>query len=216
MSRKLLKSTAVTGSMTLLSRFSGLARDISLAHVVGAGLMADVFFVAFRIPNFFRRISGEGAFSQAFVPVFSEYHDQRSPAETQVFLNHMTGWFGGGLLLFTLLGILAAPVLVTVIAPFFLAQPDKFALTVDTLRITFPYLLFISLVAMSAGILNACGRFAVPAATPILLNLCLIGAALLLVPVFDTAALALAVGVLIGSCRTPAWAATKVYHACLC
>ena len=102
MSRKLLKSTAVTGSMTLLSRFTGLARDVVLAHVVGAGLMADVFFVAFRIPNFFRRISGEGAFSQAFVPVFSEYHERRSAADTHAFLDRMAGWFGGALLLATL------------------------------------------------------------------------------------------------------------------
>ncbi len=197
MSRKLLKSTAVTGSMTLLSRFTGLARDVVLAHVVGAGLMADVFFVAFRIPNFFRRISGEGAFSQAFVPVFAEYHERRDITDTHAFLDRMAGWFGGALLLATVLGVIAAPLLVSMIAPFFLTQPDKFALTVDALRITFPYLMFISLVAMSAGILNAVGRFAVPAATPILLNLCLIGAALFLVPVMDKAALALAVGVLI-------------------
>jgi len=197
MSRKLIKSTAVTGGMTLLSRFSGLARDVTLAHMVGAGLMADVFFVAFRIPNFFRRISGEGAFSQAFVPVFSEYHDQRSVEETRAFLDRMTGWFGGMLLLVTIVGMIAAPLLVTVIAPFFLAQPDKFALTVDAVSVTFPYLFFISLVAMSAGILNGCGRFAVPAATPILLNLCLIGAAIYLVPILETAALALSLGVLI-------------------
>jgi len=197
MSRKLVKSTLATGGMTLLSRLTGLLRDMVLAHMVGAGLMADVFFVAFRIPNFFRRVSGEGAFSQAFVPVFSEYRDQRSPEETQTFLNNMSGWFGGILLVAAFAGIIGAPLLVGLVAPGFIQQADKFALTVDTLRITFPYLFFISLVAMAGGVLNACGRFAVPAATPILLNLCLIGAAIFLIPMTTAPAIALGVGVLV-------------------
>lgn len=197
MSRKLLKSTLVVGGMTLLSRISGLVRDIVFAYVMGSGLVADAFFVAFRIPNFFRRIFAEGAFAQAFVPVYSEYRERRSGEDTQRFLDHMAGRLGGALLLLTLLGILAAPAMVTVIAPGFLDQPDKFQLTVDALRITFPYLLCISLVAMAAGILNSCGRFAAPAVTPVLLNLFLIGAAVWLTPVTGNAALALSLGVLL-------------------
>ncbi len=196
MSRKLLKSTAVVGGMTLLSRISGLVRDIVFAYVMGSGLVADAFFVAFRIPNFFRRIFGEGAFSQAFVPVFTEYREQRSATEVRAFTDHMAGRLGAVLLGLTALGILAAPWVVTIIAPGFVDDPERFALTVDALRITFPYLLFISLVAMSAGILQTCGRFAAPAATPILLNLSLIAAAVWLVPELGNAATGLALGVL--------------------
>ncbi len=195
MSRKLLKSTLVVGSMTLLSRISGLVRDIVFANIMGSGLVADAFFVAFRIPNFLRRIFGEGAFSQAFVPVFSEYREARSEQEVHAFLDHLTGKLAAVLMLITVAGIAGAPALVAVIAPGFLEQPDKFAVTVDALRVTFPYLFFISLVAMSAGVLNTCGRFAVPAATPVLLNLALIAAALWLVPYMGNAAVALSLGV---------------------
>ncbi len=197
MSRKLLKSTAVTGGWTMLSRISGLARDIAFASIMGSGLVADAFFVAFRVPNFFRRIFGEGALSQAFVPVFSEYKETATAEQTQAFLDHMTGRLGAILILITAVGILIAPGFVSVIAPGFLQDDAKFQLTVDALRICFPYLLFISLVAVSAGILNTCGRFAVPAATPVLLNLSLIAAAFWLVPVLDNAAIALSVGVVI-------------------
>ena len=197
MSKKLIKSTAVTGGMTLLSRVSGLVRDIAFASILGSGLVADAFFVAFRIPNFFRRIFGEGALSQAFVPVFSEYKETAAAEDTRAFLDHMVGRLGAILLLITLLGVIAAPWLVTIIAPGFLDDGEKFQLTVDALRICFPYLLFISLVAVSAGVLNTCGRFAVPAATPILLNICLIAAALWLVPAAGNAAVALAVGVFV-------------------
>jgi len=197
MSRKLIKATAVTGSMTLLSRISGLVRDIAFASIMGSGLVADAFFVAFRVPNFFRRIFGEGALSQAFVPVFSEYKEAAAPEQTQAFLDHMAGKLAVILALITAAGILIAPGFVTVIAPGFLGDNQKFQLTVDALRICFPYLIFISFVAVSAGILNTCGRFAVPAATPVLLNLCLIGAAFWLVPILGNAAIALSVGVVI-------------------
>ena len=196
MSKKLIKSTAVTGSMTLLSRISGLVRDIAVANVMGSGLVADAFFVAFRIPNFFRRIFGEGALSVAFVPVFSEYKETATPEQTRAFLDRMVGQLSVILLLITILGVIAAPGFVTVIAPGFLGDEQKFKFTVDALRICFPYLIFISLVAVSAGILNTCGRFAVPAATPIFLNVFLIAAALWLVPLMDNAAIALATGVL--------------------
>jgi putative peptidoglycan lipid II flippase len=196
MSRKLLKSTLVVGVMTLISRISGLVRDIVFANILGSGLIADAFFVAFRIPNFFRRIFGEGAFSQSFIPVYSEYRERRSAKEARAFLDHMAGMLGAILVGLTLLGIWAAPGFVMVIAPGYLDQPDKFAVTVDALRLTFPYMLFISLVAMAAGVLNTCGRFAAPAVTPVLLNLCMIAAAFWLVPFTSNEAIAISLGVL--------------------
>lgn len=195
--RRLLKSTAVTGGMTLVSRISGLVRDIVFANLIGAGsgVAADAFYVAFRIPNFLRRIFGEGAFSQAFVPVLAEYRARRSAENTRAFVDHLTGLFGLVLFGITVLGVLAAPLIVMALAPGFLADPEKYSLTVDMLRIVFPYIFFISLVAMAAGIMNTCGRFAAAAFTPVLLNLCLIGAALLLAPRLATPVMALAWGV---------------------
>lgn len=197
MTRKLIKSTAVTGGMTLISRITGLVRDIVFAGLIGAGagIAADAFYVAFRIPNFLRRIFGEGAFSQAFVPVFSEYKTRASAEETRAFVDHLTGVLGVILFAVTLIGILAAPVLVMVLAPGFLDESHKYDLTVQMLRIMFPYLLFISLVAMAAGILNTYGKFGAAAFTPVLLNLCLIGAALWLAPRMAEPVLALAWGV---------------------
>ena len=197
MAGKLIKSTLVTGSMTLVSRISGLVRDVVLASFIGASatVAADAFYVAFRIPNFFRRIFGEGAFSQAFVPVLSEYRAREDLASIRLFVSHMAASLGTILLLLVTAGIVFAPGVVTVLAPGFLDDPDKFATTVTMLRITFPYLLFISLVAMAAGIMNSWHRFAVPAFTPVLLNLCMIAAALVLAPLMDGSAVALAWGV---------------------
>src|SRR5688500_7920896 len=163
--RRLLQSTAVTGGMTLISRVSGLVRDVVFANLLGAsaGIAADAFYVAFRIPNFLRRIFGEGAFSQAFVPVLAEYRTRRRLDETRLFLDHVTGRMGLVLFGLTVLGVLAAPLLVSVLAPGFRTDPAKYQLTVDMLRITFPYIFFISLVAMAAGILNTYGRFAAAA-----------------------------------------------------
>jgi putative peptidoglycan lipid II flippase len=196
MSLKLIKSISVVGSMTLLSRISGLARDMVFANLLGDKAAADIFFVAFRIPNFFRRIFGEGAFSIAFVPVFTDYRLNRTEAETNSFLQLLIGRFGLILLLVSVLGVVFAPALVTMLASGFISQPEKFNLAVDATRITFPYLFFISFVAMSGGMLNTCGRFAAPAATPILLNICLICAALFLVPLVSSSPIALAIGVL--------------------
>jgi putative peptidoglycan lipid II flippase len=183
--------------MTLISRITGLIRDIALALILGAGAPADAFFVAFRVPNFFRRIFGEGAFSQAFVPVYSEYHARGVNDDHQAFIDHVTGALGGALATITVLGVLGAPALVAVLAPGFLGDPEKYNLTVQILRITFPYLAFVSLVALAAGVLNTHGRFAVPAFTPVLLNVCLIAAALWLAPAMSNAGLALAWGVFI-------------------
>ncbi len=197
MSRKLLKSTLVVGVMTLVSRISGLVRDIVFANIMGSGLIADAFFVAFRIPNFFRRIFGEGAFSQSFIPVYSEYRERNTAEEVRAFMDRMAGVLAAILVVLVLLGIWAAPGIVMVIAPGYLDEPDKFEVTVDALRLTFPYLLFISLVAMSQGLLNTCGRFGPPAVTPVLLNLCMIAAAVWLVPVTANEAIAVSIGVLV-------------------
>ena len=191
----LVKSTLTTGSMTLISRISGLLRDVVFANFIGASLMADAFYVAFRIPNFFRRIFAEGAFSQAFVPVLSEYRNRADEAEIRVFISHVSASLGLILLLTVIAGMIGAKGIVTVLAPGFLDEPEKFSTTVTMLRITFPYLLFISLVAMSAGVMNAYHKFAVPAFTPVLLNLCMIASALILAPLMDGSAMALAWGV---------------------
>lgn len=196
MSRKLLKSTAVVSVMTFVSRISGLVRDVVMANLIGPGAMADAFFVAFRIPNFLRRIFGEGAFSQAFVPVFSELTEQNT-AEAKQFVNASAGVLALLTLALSLIGIACAPFIVRLFAPGFADDPGKFAATVEALRLMFPYLFCISLVALSGGVLNTLNRFAVPAVTPVLLNLCLIGAMVVLMPHTENAAQALAVGVLI-------------------
>ncbi|MBI3546346.1 MAG: murein biosynthesis integral membrane protein MurJ [Gammaproteobacteria bacterium] len=185
--------------MTLVSRISGLVRDMLFASLIGAGVgvAADAFYVAFRIPNFLRRIFGEGAFSQSFVPVFTEYKTKYSAEEARVFVDHMTGILGVILFGVTLAGVIAAPILVMVLAPGFLDEPHKYHLTVQMLRITFPYLLFISLVAMAAGVLNTYGRFGAAAFTPVLLNLSMIGAAVWLAPRMQEPVVALAWGVFI-------------------
>ena len=195
---RLLRSVFSTGAGTLVSRVLGLVRDVVIASVFGAGASADTFFVAFRIPNFFRRLFGEGAFSHAFVPVLGEYRASRSREEVQDLVGHVAGTLGAVLLAVTAAGIVAAPVLVYVFASGFAADPGQAALTGSLLRLTFPYLLFISLTAFAGGILNTWGRFGVPAITPSLLNVALIAAAIGLAPRFDEPVTALAWGVLAG------------------
>src|SRR5687768_11033825 len=146
--RKLLQSTAVTGGMTLISRITGLIRDLVFAGLIGAGLTpaADAFYVAFRIPNFLRRIFGEGALSQAFVPVYAEYR-AKTPEKAVEFVDRVTGVLAVALFIVTLIGVVAAPLLILILAPGYLSDPTKYDLTVTMLRIMFPYLFFISLVA---------------------------------------------------------------------
>ena len=180
----------------MASRVFGFVRDVVIAQAFGAGAGADAFFVAFRIPNFLRRLFAEGAFAQAFVPVLSEYRANREIADVRDLASHVSGALIGVLAVVTVAGVVAAPVLIAVFAPGFLSDPEKYALAVEMVRITFPYVFFISLVAFAGGILNTYGRFAVPACTPVLLNLCLIGAALWLAPVLDIPVVALAWGVL--------------------
>ncbi len=191
----MLKSTAVFGSMTTLSRASGLARDIILANLVGSTFLADAFFVAFRIPNFFRRIFGEGAFSAAFVPVYTQQKLSRPPEDVRRFVNLVTGRLGFILVLLVIIGVATAPLLISALAPGFRAEPEKFNLTVECLRLTFPYMFFVCMVAMSAAVLNTYGHFASPAFSPVLLNLTLIGAALWLTGFVENAAIAISIGV---------------------
>jgi putative peptidoglycan lipid II flippase len=167
--------------------------------VFGANAFTDAFFVAFKIPNFLRRLFAEGAFATAFVPVLSEYRAQRDFSELKGFVDHIAGTLGVVLLLVSLIGVVAAPILVSVFAFGWVLDGETFklALAADMLRLTFPYLFFISLTAFAGGILNAHDRFAVPAFTPVLLNLCLIGAALWLAPQMEQPITALAWGVLL-------------------
>jgi len=197
MSKALLKSTGVVSSMTFISRVLGFIRDMVYAQLFGVGAGTDAFFVAFRIPNFLRRLFAEGAFSQAFVPVFSEYKTQRSHAELQELVDQVAGTLGLILFAVTAIGVFAAPLLVWIFAPGFTADQTKYELTVEMLRITFPYLLFISLTAFAGGVLNSCGRFAVPALTPVLLNICMIIAAVWVSPLMDQPVLGLAWGVFV-------------------
>lgn len=195
--RGLLRSSLVTGSMTSMSRVLGLVRDIVLARLFGPGDGADAFFLAFKIPNFLRRLFAEGAFNQAFIPVLSEYRTRHTHAEVRQLVNATATWLGGTLLMITVVVVAAAPVVAWPIAWGFTSDPEKFSLFVQMLRITFPYLLLISMTAFAGSILNTYGRFAVPALTPALLNLSLIASALLLSPWFAQPEVALAWGVLI-------------------
>ena len=176
----LARQGGIVASMTMLSRISGLARDIFLSYLLGASQFADVFFVAFRVPNFFRRLFAEGAFNQAFVPVLMRYKD-RGQAELLGFLGPLSGVFSLGLCVVVLVGMTFADQLAYVFAPGFADVPGQIETTGSLIFITFPYLGFISLTAYAGALLNAHNRFAIPAVTPVLLNFSLIGAALIAV-----------------------------------
>ena len=198
-SRGLLKSSGVVSAMTMLSRIFGLVRDMVIAYYFGASAGADTFFLAFRIPNFFRRLFGEGAFSQAFVPVLSEYRSKRTPEQVRELIDKVSGTLGLNLLIITVVGVLGAQFIIGVFAAGYVynGQSEKLVLATHMLRITFPYLMLISLTAFAGGILNTYSRFAVPAFTPVLLNLSLILCAVFLRPWLGTPVMALAWAVLI-------------------
>ncbi|MDJ0738209.1 MAG: murein biosynthesis integral membrane protein MurJ [Gammaproteobacteria bacterium] len=195
----LLRPLSTVGGHTFLSRVLGFVRDLVFAQVFGANAHTDAFFVAFKIPNFLRRLFAEGAFATAFVPVLSEYRTQRDYRELKDFVDHVAGSLGLVTLAVSLVGVVAAPLFVSVFAFGWVldGDSDKLALAAEMLRLTFPYLFFISMTAFAGGILNAHDRFAVPAFTPVLLNVCLIGAALGLAPLLDGSIVALAWGVLV-------------------
>jgi len=198
MKKSLLKSTFVFSCMTVVSRITGFVRELIFAYVFGATAGLDAFFIAYRIPNFLRSLFAEGAFSQAFVPVLSEYRQKRSEADVKAFLGSMAGLMLAVLSILTLLAILITPLLVYIFAPGYIQDPSRFELTATMLRITFPYILFISLTAYVGSILNSYGKFGVPAFAPNLLNLALIGAAIFLAPYFSQPVIALAWGIFIG------------------
>lgn len=177
MGKGLIKSTFVVSGATLISRVLGFARDMIFANLFGAGAGTDAFFVAFKIPNFLRRLFAEGAFSQAFVPVLAETRSRGDHTAVRDLIASTSGTLGVILLLITLLAILASDGLVYLFAPGFHGHADKFALAADMLQLTFPYLLFISLTALAGGVLNTYGRFAIPALTPVWLNIVLIASA---------------------------------------
>ncbi len=191
----LLRSTFNFGSMTLISRILGFVRDMVLARWFGASAATDAFFVAFKIPNFLRRLFAEGSFSLAFVPVLAEWREREDPAELKALIDATAGALMAVLLIITALGVAGAPWIVRVFAPGFMADPEQLALATELLRITFPYLLFIALTALAGGILNTFGRFALPALTPALLNVAMIVAAIGFSSQFDEPVKALAWGV---------------------
>lgn len=192
----LLRSSAIVGSMTMVSRVLGLIRDVVLARVIGADGLADAFFVAFKIPNFMRRLFAEGAFAQAFVPVLAEFREKGGKEAVKALSDRVAGVLGSVLILLTAVVMLASPLVAAIFAPGFIDDPVRFDAVSDMIRITFPYLFFISLTGLASGILNSYDRFAIPALTPIWLNVCLIGAALAGAAWFTEPAYALAWGVL--------------------
>ena len=194
----LLKALATVSGMTLLSRILGFVRDFVIARTFGAGMVTDAFFVAFKLPNLLRRLFAEGAFSQAFVPIFGEYMSKGGAPKAKQLVDHVATLLFLIVLVVTLIGMVAAPLLVYISAPGFAADVSKFALTVELARVTFPYILFMSLVALSGGVLNTWSRFAVPAFTPVLLNLSFIGMALFAAPYFAQPVMALGWAVFLG------------------
>ena len=199
MSSRLFKSTLIVSLMTFLSRVLGFIRDIIFAREFAASAGMDAFLIAFKIPNFMRRLFAEGAFNQAFVPTLGEYKENQDKEAVKDLVQHVAGTLGGWLFIITLIGVLAAPLLIMLFAPGYLEQQNQsqYDLTVNLLRITFPYILFISLVAFAGGILNTYQQFAVPAFTPVLLNISLIAATWWLVPMMDEPVMGLAIGVFV-------------------
>lgn len=198
MSEQLLKSTTTVSGMTFFSRILGFVRDMVIAQLFGASAGLDAFLVAFKIPNFMRRLFAEGAFSQAFVPVLSEYIATKSKAEVKALIDHVSGSLLSVLMGLTVLGCLGAPLLIMIFAPGFSQNPEQFQHAASMLRWTFPYLLLISFTAFLSGVQNAHSKFALPAFTPVFLNISLIACALWLSDSVSYPVYALAYGVLIG------------------
>ncbi|HKN79586.1 MAG TPA: murein biosynthesis integral membrane protein MurJ [Lysobacter sp.] len=187
----MLRGLLSFGSMTMVSRVFGLLRDMVINMVFGANAATDAFWVAFRIPNFMRRLFAEGSFSTAFVPVFTEIKEKRTHEDLKELVARTAGTLGGVLAIIVALGVIFAPQVTMLFSPGAADEPEKFALTVQLLRLTFPFLLFVSLTALAGGALNSFHRFGMPALTPVILNLCMIGGALWLSPKLDVPILAL-------------------------
>ncbi|QBQ63493.1 murein biosynthesis integral membrane protein MurJ [Actinobacillus indolicus] len=205
MSKKLLRSGLIVSSMTLISRVLGLIRDVVVANLLGAGVAADVFLFANRIPNFLRRLFAEGAFSKAFVPVLAEYNADNDPDKTREFIAKVSGTLGGLVTVVTLVAMIASPVIAALFGTgWFLdwlndgPNAEKFTQASLLLKITFPYLWFITFVALSGAVLNTLGKFGVMAFSPVLLNVAIIAVAIFASPYFDSPDTALAWGVFLG------------------
>src|SRR5262245_43165322 len=194
----LLRALITVSGLTTVSRVLGFVRDFFIARLFSAGLLTDAFFVAFRIPNLLRRLFGEGAFSQAFVPILAEYKNREGEEATRGLVDRVATLLFLALAATAALGMAAAPIVVYLSAPGFAADPGKFGVTVALLRITFPYIVFISLVAFASGVLNTWNRFSVPALTPAFLNVAFIVGALFFADRFDPPVLVLAWAVFIG------------------
>lgn len=222
---RVTKAAGVVGAATLISRIFGFIRDVVIAWFFGAGLAADAFFVAFRIPNLLRRLFAEGSLSIAFIPVFTEYLASKGKAEAFSLARSAIRFLSVLLVFVAIAGILLAPLIVRIIAPGFIDSPEKLSLTITLTRIIFPYIFFICLVALCMGILNVLGHFAAPAFAPVLLNLAMIGSVFLISPHMADPVTGLAIGVLIGGILQLAlqmpflikkgfyfWQKTKIYH----
>ena len=194
----LLRSSAVFSAMTLLSRIAGFARDALQSRIFGSSAAMDAFVIAYRIPNYLRRIFAEGSMQMAFVPVLNEIRERGDKAALKDFVDHMAGALFSVVFVVAGIGMLAAPLIVGLMAPGTLEDPEKFELTSDMLRVTFPYILLISLSSLAGAILNTWNRFAVPAFVPTLLNVSMIVFALFLTPYFDPPVMALGWAVLVG------------------
>ena len=190
-------STIKVGGWTFISRVAGLIRDIFTTNLLGASFFHDIFVVVLKIPNVFRKLFAEGAFSQAFIPIYSEYIGRKDDKDSQDFLNALFGILLSALFIFTALALLFAPIFILIFAPGFYFDIQKQDLAVSLLRIMFPYLALISLVAFAAGIQNSHNKFSIPAITPLIFNLSLIGSAWLVAPKIDIPVMALAWGVLL-------------------
>lgn len=205
MSKRLLKSGIIVSTMTLLSRVLGLVRDVVIANIIGAGATADVFLFANRIPNFLRRLFAEGAFSQAFVPVLAEYQKSGDMNKTREFIAKVSGTLGGLVTIVTLLAMIGSPIVAAIFGTGWFIDwlndapnGEKFTQASLLLKITFPYLWFITFVALSGAILNTLGKFGVMSFSPVLLNIAMIATALFLAPQMDSPDLALAIGIFLG------------------
>ena len=205
MSKKLIKSGMIVSSMTLVSRVLGLVRDIVIANLMGAGASADLFFFANKIPNFLRRLFAEGAFAQAFVPVLTEYEKTQSRDKVKELISAVSGTLGTIITIITILGVIGSSVITALFGfGWFLewwhggVEAYKFELASDMLKITFPYLWFITFTALSGAILNTLGKFAVAAFTPVFLNIAIIGSAVYISPQLPQPEIGLAIGVFIG------------------
>jgi putative peptidoglycan lipid II flippase len=193
----MLRSMLSFSAMTFISRILGLVRDMAISSVFGVSAATDAFWVAFRIPNFLRRLFAEGAFSTAFVPVITQVKQTQSHAALRELISRTAGTLGAVLLLVTALGMFGADWVTAIFSPGAIEQPEKFQLTSNLLRITFPFLLFVSLTALSGGVLNSFNRFALAAITPVILNLCMIAGALWLAPRLHVPIMALGWSVLV-------------------